>query len=61
MPKNSNFRNFCVEKYYQHKKEVLNWEKHVCTEEMGEYFGRTKYFLKSLYKREVLGYNNKVK
>ena len=53
MPKsNSSFRNFCIEKYYEHKKEILNWEKHACTEEMGEYFKRTKWFLKSLYKRE---------
>ena len=61
MSKSSNFRNWCVEKYYQHKKEVLNWERHVCTEEMGEYFSRAKWFLKSLYKREVLGYYDKVK
>ena len=52
MEKGSKFRIFCTEKYYEHKKEVLNWEKHVCTEEMQEYFGRTKYFLKALYKSE---------
>lgn len=52
MAKNSKFRIFCTEKYYEYKKEVFVWDKHVCTEEMTEYFGRTKYFLKSLYKRE---------
>ena len=52
------FRQFCIEKYYEHKKEVLLWERHVCTEEMSEYFKRAKYFLKHLYKREVLGYND---
>jgi len=59
--KNSAFRNWCVEKYYEHKKEVLLWERHVCTDEMSDYFGRSKYFLKSLYKKEILGYDNKVK
>ena len=57
----SKFRNFCIEKFYEHKREVLMWERHVCTDEMADYFGRAKYFLKSLYKKEVLGYDKKVK
>lgn len=50
--RNSMFRNWCVEKYYEHKKEVLYWEKHVCTEEMADYFRRCKWFLKCKYKNE---------
>lgn len=50
---NSNFRKFCIEKYYEHKDEVLLWEHHVCTEQMAEYFKKAKWFLKRLYKNTV--------
>lgn len=50
MSQNSEFRNFCIRMYFEHQNEILNWQHHVCTEDMVEYIRRNKYFLKALYK-----------
>ena len=48
----SPFRAYCIEKWYEYKEEVFNWEKRVVEGPPEEYFQKYKWFLKTKYKQE---------
>ena len=49
--KASAFRNFCQEKWFEHKDEIYTWTKKPLTEYDSEYYFRKhKWLLKSMYK-----------
>jgi hypothetical protein len=51
MKKNTKFRHWIQEKWYEHKYECLHWKTPSC-EDAQQYFKKNKWFLKSLYKQE---------
>lgn len=49
--KNSAFRMFCQEKWFEHKDEILAWTKKPLTEYNAEYYlQKHKWLLKSMFK-----------
>jgi hypothetical protein len=49
------FRQFCTEKWYEHRDELMLWEKKLPQYDADYYFSKHKWFLKNIYKVEVLG------
>ena len=48
--KNSQFRHFCQEKWYEHKDEILSWTGKPLTEyDSDYYFRKHRWLLKSMY------------
>lgn len=50
MDHSTGFRNWITNKWFEHKREVLSWEKRVVSYEMQVWFKNNKWFLKNLYK-----------
>lgn len=50
MPKQSQFRHYVYEKWYEYKDEVLAWEHRPVTGNAEDYFNKWKWFLKAKYK-----------
>ena len=50
---NSQFRLFCYEKWYEHKDEVLEWTGSPVQGDPEQYFGKYKWFLKTLFKERI--------
>ena len=48
----SPFRTYCIDKWYEYKDEVLNWEKREVEGSPEDYFQKYKWFLKAKYKQE---------
>ena len=44
------FRLWVTRKWYEHKREVLAWEKRVVDYSDKEWFAKNKWYLKKLYK-----------
>jgi len=47
---NSEFRQFVYDKWYEHKDELLIWEKRLPQYDAKYYFKQHKWFLKNLYR-----------
>jgi len=53
MGKHSEFRLFCIEKWFQHKDEILRWTKRPLTEYDDKYYFRKhRWLLKRMFKEE---------
>ena len=52
MPKNSEFRHYVYEKWFEYKDEVLAWERRQVTGDTEHYFQKYKWFLKAKYKAD---------
>ena len=50
--KDSKFRLFCNEKWYEHRDEVLSWTGQHVQGTSQQYFNKYKWFLKTLYKSQ---------
>ena len=50
--KDSPFRQYITEKWYEHKKEVLTWESKVVDYTQQEWFEKNRWYLKKLYKEK---------
>ena len=50
--KNSQFRHYVYEKWYEYKDEVEAWEHRQVTGNAEDYFNKWKWFLKAKYKQE---------
>jgi len=51
--KQSAFRNFCIEMWFNHKDELLEWEKQLPQYDSNYYFRKHRWFLKEIFKKEV--------
>lgn len=47
-----NFRTWCMEKWFEHVEESINWEGFEPTSTKQEYFNKYKYWLKREYKHQ---------
>jgi len=52
LPKVSSFRMYCIDKWFEYKEEVLDWEHREVTESPEEYFQKYRWFLKEKFKVE---------
>jgi hypothetical protein len=50
--KQSSFRTFVYNKWFEYKDEVETWEKRRVEGNPEEYFNKYKYFLKAKYRQE---------
>lgn len=50
--KNSQFRHYVYEKWYEYKDEVEAWEHRQVTGSPEDYFNKWKWFLKAKFKQE---------
>lgn len=48
--KQSRFRNWCTEKYFEHKDELAMW--HEESEPIEKYFARNRWWLRSQFRNE---------
>ena len=51
-PKHSKFRLWLIEKWYQHKDELLIWEKKLPEYDDKYYFRKHKWMLRKMYREE---------
>ena len=51
----SDFRQFCTDKWYEHKDELLIWEGSMPKYDAAYFFNQNKWFLKSLFKEQKRG------
>jgi hypothetical protein len=51
----SDFRQWCNDKWYEHRDELLIWEGAAPKYDSQYFFNKNKYFLKSLYKEQKRG------
>ena len=52
MPKNSEFRHYVYEKWFEYKDEVEQWERRQVTGSPEDYFNKWKWFLRAKYKAD---------
>lgn len=53
--KNSSFKHFCQEKWYEHKDEILAWTGRSLTEYDDKYYFRKhRWLLKSMYQTRLI-------
>ena len=58
--KDSNFRIFCSEKWYEHKDEILSWTGKALVEYDSEYyFKKHKWLLKRMFQEEFIKDNHR--
>jgi hypothetical protein len=50
----TNFRIFVSNKYYERKKEILDWEQRVAQMSIEEYISKQKWFLKRIFMMESI-------
>ena len=50
--KNSNFRHFCQEKWYEHKEEILAWTHGQPGYDSDYYFKQHRWLLRKLYQEQ---------
>jgi|11BtaG_2_1085332.scaffolds.fasta_scaffold00573_10 hypothetical protein len=51
----SEFRQWCVNKWYEHKEELQVWEGAMPKYDSQYFFSKNKWFLKNLYRQEKRG------
>ena len=47
------FRQFVMDKWLEHKEELMTWERQLPEYDAEYYFNKHKWFLKNIYKLEV--------
>lgn len=59
MQPHSRFRNFCTEKWYEHREELLTWEGRLPNYGSEEYFHRNKWTLKRMFIEQYIRDNHR--
>lgn len=50
----SKFRSWCVEKWYQHKDEIMDWERRLPDYDDKHYFQKNKWLLRRMFREEMI-------
>lgn len=51
--KKSTFRNWILQKWFEHRDEIESYERRLIEDSPEEYFQKSKWFLKRLYKDSI--------